>query len=93
MKGIGGCMCGAVRYECDEEPISAGTCHCRTCQGWTGSACHAFVGFPTTTLRFTKGEPKIYEAPGAVKERGSDAGTQQLQHRHSLIHESKGVDP
>ena len=70
MKWTGGCMCGAIRYECDVDPVSAGTCHCRTCQRWTGSAYHVFAGFPTDALRFTRGEPKMYRAPDAIKERG-----------------------
>jgi hypothetical protein len=34
----GGCMCGAIRYECAAEPIAMGLCHCRDCQYATGSA-------------------------------------------------------
>ena len=73
----GGCLCGAVRYECTEPPLSAGTCHCRECQQWTGSAYNAFVGFPTSALRFTKGKPKIFNAPSGIKELGfcSDCGS------------------
>ncbi len=73
----GGCMCGAVRYEISEAAISAGTCHCRTCQRWTGSSYFPFVGFPRSALRFTKGEPKIYRAPYPIKEKGfcSDCGS------------------
>ena len=73
----GGCLCGAVRYECTEPPVSAGTCHCRECQQWTGSAYNAFVGFSTSALRFTKGKPKIFNAPSGIKELGfcSDCGS------------------
>ena len=70
MKWTGGCLCGAIRYESGEDPVSAGTCHCRTCQRWTGGAYFTFVGFSTSALRFTKGEPKIYKTPVAIKERG-----------------------
>ena len=33
----GGCLCGAVRYMCDERPVMAGHCHCEDCQRLTGS--------------------------------------------------------
>ncbi|PYJ25771.1 MAG: aldehyde-activating protein, partial [Verrucomicrobia bacterium] len=33
----GGCSCGAIRYECDAEPIMMFKCHCRDCQQGTGS--------------------------------------------------------
>ncbi|HEU0005684.1 MAG TPA: aldehyde-activating protein, partial [Terriglobia bacterium] len=32
----GGCVCGAVRYECSAEPIMMFKCHCRDCQRVTG---------------------------------------------------------
>ncbi len=58
----GGCMCGAVRYEANEPPIEAGTCHCRMCQRATGSAFWAGAAFPRSAFRFTKGEPKRYQS-------------------------------
>lgn len=70
MSWTGGCLCGAIRYECEDQPVSAGTCHCRDCQRWIGSAFHTFVGFPTSSLRFTKGKPKIFGAPSGIKELG-----------------------
>jgi hypothetical protein len=32
----GGCVCGAIRYECSAEPIMMFKCHCRDCQRVTG---------------------------------------------------------
>jgi hypothetical protein len=32
-KFAGGCLCGAVRYECAVEPLFSGNCHCPTCGG------------------------------------------------------------
>src|SRR5271169_7134651 len=28
----GGCACGAIRYECDADPVIMMNCHCRDCQ-------------------------------------------------------------
>jgi hypothetical protein len=42
----GGCLCGAVRYTADADPTSAGVCHCRDCQKFTGSAFATLVLAP-----------------------------------------------
>lgn len=65
----GGCLCGAIRYESPGPVIEAGTCHCRACQRYTGSAFSAFVGISQSALCFTKGKPKFY-VRGSFKERG-----------------------
>jgi len=70
MSWTGGCLCGAIRYECPEQPVSAGTCHCRDCRQWMGGAFHTFAGFPTASFRFTRGKPKIFDAPSGIKELG-----------------------
>ncbi len=69
MEWTGGCLCGAIRYEVSEPPNKSGTCHCRFCQQWTGSAFYAFAGFPVSAFRFTRGEPKIYKS-SPIAERG-----------------------
>ena len=65
----GGCLCGAIRYELNEPPIETGTCHCRTCQKWTGSAFMVMARFFRPALRFTQGEPKLYKS-SSIKEKG-----------------------
>ncbi len=69
MEWTGGCLCGAIRYEANEPPNKSGTCHCRNCQQWTGSAFHAFAGFTVDAFRITKGELKIYKST-PIAERG-----------------------
>jgi hypothetical protein len=39
----GGCACGAIRYECNAEPIMMGKCHCRDCQHISGGPFVPFV--------------------------------------------------
>jgi hypothetical protein len=37
----GSCLCGAVRFEVNGPPVSAGYCHCTHCQKRTGTASSA----------------------------------------------------
>ena len=46
MKASGGCLCGAVRYENDGDPIFAGHCHCTDCQKATGTGHVSVTGLP-----------------------------------------------
>jgi hypothetical protein len=68
----GGCMCGAVRYECTAEPIFMGNCHCRDCQQASGSAYAAAIGVPQSAVKIT-GNVKYYESKadsGQLAKRG-----------------------
>lgn len=47
----GGCLCGAVRYDCAEAPLMMGTCHCRDCQRNSGSAFATLMVFRKDTVR------------------------------------------
>jgi hypothetical protein len=59
----GGCLCGRVRYTIKSESVFSGLCHCRNCQGYTGSAFETAVAFPTEAVRIT-GELKTLHDTG-----------------------------
>ena len=61
----GGCLCGGVRYEVTEPPLSAGYCHCTRCQRRTGTAASAQARLAPGSLRITHGEElvKAYAPP------------------------------
>jgi adenylate cyclase len=77
----GGCLCGAIRFEVSEPPTTAGFCHCRQCQRWTGGPATGGVRFPRAAFRFIRGEPKIYHA-SVISERYfcSDCGSPLIFH-------------
>jgi hypothetical protein len=68
----GGCACGAVRYDCDADPVIMINCHCRDCQRANGSAYAAIVVVPKTAVQI-RGERryhKVVGSTGKVTERG-----------------------
>ena len=61
----GGCLCDAIRYRCDGEPISIGLCQCERCQRQSGSAFLIATVFPRDAVTIERGELKVYAATGA----------------------------
>ena len=59
----GGCMCGAIRYECSAEPVATLNCHCRDCQRLTGSAFVVELFVPRSAVTIT-GDVKYYDVKG-----------------------------
>ena len=59
----GGCLCGAVRYHAEAEPVFTGVCHCRNCQRATGGAFAPVIGLPELALTVT-GPVKTYRDQG-----------------------------
>jgi hypothetical protein len=56
----GGCMCGAVRYECSTEPLVTANCHCRDCQQSSGSPFASVLLVPQAAVKIT-GEVKWFD--------------------------------
>ena len=57
----GGCACGALRYECNVDPLFMGNCHCRDCQKSGGGAYEPAIGVPAAALKIT-GTVKYYDS-------------------------------
>lgn len=49
----GGCLCGALRYEANGEPLYAGYCYCSDCRKASGSGFIPFIGFSRGAVRFS----------------------------------------
>jgi hypothetical protein len=61
----GGCLCGGVRFELTEPPVSASYCHCTRCQRRTGTAASASARIVPGSLRVVAGEEllRAFEPP------------------------------
>lgn len=49
----GGCLCGAVRFEADGDPLFSSNCHCRDCQRASGGGYLPLMAFPAAAVRVT----------------------------------------
>jgi hypothetical protein len=56
----GGCLCGAVRYSFDAEPLAVVACHCRDCQKLTGATNLLTIYAERSAFRHEQGEVARY---------------------------------
>jgi hypothetical protein len=49
-------MCGGIRYELTEAPVTAGWCHCTRCQRRSGTSASVSASIVPGSLRILKGE-------------------------------------
>ena len=50
---VGGCQCGAVRYEVEGDSLRVGLCHCTDCRKTSGSAFTLFAIWPRSAFSCT----------------------------------------
>ena len=60
----GGCLCGAVRYQADAEPVSCSYCHCSQCRETSGAPVVAWVTLPRDSFNYTAGQPGTFNSSG-----------------------------
>lgn len=102
----GSCLCGQVRFEVTEPPITASYCHCTRCQKRTGTASSVQARIVPGSLNILSGEELIraYEPEdGAPKHFCSACGSalwsslrdtgQPASVRMSAFDDDPGVDP
>jgi hypothetical protein len=58
----GSCLCGAIRFSVDEEPLTVYACHCSDCQRRTGSALALSMIVRRRAVKLNVGEPVAYSA-------------------------------
>lgn len=58
----GGCLCGAIRFLSQADPIASGYCHCRLCQRSTGAPVLAWGSFPVAAFAYVEGAPRVYRS-------------------------------
>ena len=58
----GGCLCGGVRYECDDAPDRAVCCHCGTCQKHASGPMMQLFFVRAEEFRIVKGEVRTFES-------------------------------
>ncbi len=78
---IGGCLCGALRYEARGEPTMAGHCYCADCRRASGSGFIPFMGFSSDALTFS-GETRVFLSRSA---RGGEAARNACPICFSLV--------
>jgi hypothetical protein len=60
-KLLGGCLCGAVRYEATGHTVFSVNCHCRDCQRTSGGAYTPALLVPESSITIS-GEVTYYES-------------------------------
>lgn len=72
----GGCLCGAVRYRIQGDPLASGTCQCRTCRKAAAAVIVPWLHVESAHLSFTAGKPiEFTSSPGVTRSFCGRCGT------------------
>ena len=58
----GRCLCGAIRFAAEGEPLATNFCHCESCRRHSGGAVAAFVTFAKDAVRWNGSERTSYRS-------------------------------
>ena len=83
----GGCLCGAVRYEVQAAPRQTSLCHCEDCRRASGAPVVAWTFFPSGSLSFVKGDPRMLHFAERERTFCADCGTPLTFFDPALPHE------
>ena len=76
MKTTGRCLCGAIQFEYEGDPLESVHCHCDSCRRQTSSPVATFVMVPRSALRFTRGSTKEFvSSPGVRRSFCAECGS------------------
>lgn len=62
----GGCLCGAVRYRIQREPLTSTTCQCRSCRRASAAAIVPWITVNSEHFAFNAGQPVEFNSSPPV---------------------------
>lgn len=80
---MGGCLCGAIRYDAVGPFKSVSVCHCRSCRLATGAPTVSWFVLPRRQFRWLQGTPKLFASSPPVKRGFCDQCGTQLTYQHA----------
>jgi len=84
----GHCLCEAIQFIANGEPLWSAHCHCAECRRHTGSAVATFVGLDKKRFSLTCGEfGRIESSPGVYRSFCATCGTPMAYERDELPNE------
>jgi hypothetical protein len=79
----GGCLCGAVRYRIEGEPLVSVTCQCRSCRRASGAAVVPWLHVSSERFSIIAGQPAEFHSSPTVTRTFCDRCGTPLTYRRS----------
>ena len=79
---LGGCLCGAIRYEAERPFKSVSVCHCRSCRLASGAPTVSWFVLPRSRFRWLQGAPRLFASSPPVQRGFCDRCGTQLTYQH-----------